>query len=591
LFATPLLYRGDFLVFFWNIITTFDLIFFLPSRVNYPFGYDFYDFPSADTGLYLLFSFVYYFSSNLVFSVNLLYIFSFILVYVISFCCIYYISSDYSLSLFVSLLYTFTPFHFIRLEHILYTFYILPPIFIVIGVDLYRGNGLFLFSGASLFTQSYKRYVPLLFLFTLFFNVYYVFFGFLLITLALCLSPRHVSHRSALLVYFTLCVLIATSLFLNISGYVINRARNGPNSSVAQRDSVETEIYALKPYTLLLPRADHRLAAFRNPILKLDTSPGNEQISAASGLAGTFGFVFAIAMALRRRHQQSVTPVFDFLLTVFFIFIFIASPANLNSLFALFITPSIRAWNRISIYLVFILYYFFCFNVISILRLRVSSAFLRHVFLSCICLLLIFDQTAPANTESLNQAAAYYASDQHFFKSLEASIPPYSAVYQLPYQTFPESSPIFNLDTYDLAKPLIHTTTTRWTWGGTRGRLGQQYYQQLNTLPLLEQLPILVKLRIHGILINLLGYPDQGASIKLEALEAFKREPDLTNEPLTQLFYRLPESSQPSITANLTQTSNQLPMKAEIPTYIDFRARKLSDAVCAIKGISGWEPT
>ena len=588
---SPLSYQGDMLATLWNITNISDNILQLPSRVNYPYGYDYYDYPSADLGLFSLFSIFHIFSSNFIFTINFLYLLSFVVVYVVTFICTFYVSHDYTLAFFLSILYTFTPFHFLRLDHIFYTYYVLPPIFIVIAIDLYHGTGAFLFPSVSKVNLLFTRYLPLLLIFTLFCNIYYMFFGCVAATLSLFHFDGRLFRRSVLPTYFLVCFLVLLSLLLNNSQYLINRIHNGPNFMVAKRQTVETELYALKPYTLLLPRADHRIAQFRSPIKALDTSSDTEQVSSAAGIAGTIGFLVAIYYALNRKHIRATSPAAFLFLYLLFTLLWISMPGSLNSIFALFISPSIRAWNRVSIYLIYFLYYFFCTFTLGVLRSTYFLSRLQYFFLSLIIVLCVLDQTVSANPNVIAQSLTRYQTDQRFFSSIESTLDPYSAVYQLPYQLFPEASPIFDLGSYDLATALIHTKTTKWTWGGTHGRPGDRFFQDLNKLPLATRITILSSLNIRGIVINLLGYPDHGTTIQREAAETFGRDPDLTNDSRTQIFYKLPAARHALLPNPATLIDTQKgTLRSEQPTVIDFTARKLSDAVCATRGFSGWEP-
>ena len=123
-----------------------------------------------------------------------------------------------------------------------------------------------------------------------------------------------------------------------------------------------------------------------------------------------------------------------------------------GSLLAIFAFPEIRAYNRISIYLAF-----FCLLVVALLidrvigsRIKSRNAYLFYcVGMGILLVFGLLDETARSFAHDYKSLRLRFANDKQFVKSIERALTPGSMIFQLPYASFPESSPTFRMTAYD----------------------------------------------------------------------------------------------------------------------------------------------
>src|SRR5690606_33446900 len=116
--------------------------------------------------------------------------------------------------------------------------------------------------------------------------------------------------------------------------------------------------------------------------------------------------------------------------------------------------PSIRGWNRISIFISFAsLAAFFCILQEALERASTDSNARRLGVLLLVFSITVFglwDQTVAACTTCLEQNHRAFRQNAEFVAGIEAQLEPGGAVYQLPYMPFPEVPPLHKLQAYEL---------------------------------------------------------------------------------------------------------------------------------------------
>src|SRR5205085_2127797 len=81
----------------------------------------------------------------------------------------------------------------------------------------------------------------------------------------------------------------------------------------------------------------------------------------------------------------------------------------------------------------------------------------------------VYDQTPRNFPQGYPAWRLDFAEDEEFARRMEASVPPGSMIYQLPYMPFPEVGPVNGITNYDLFRPYLHTRTLRWSYGAMKG--------------------------------------------------------------------------------------------------------------------------
>jgi len=292
----------------------------------------------------------------------------------------------------------------------------------------------------------------------------------------------------------------------------------------------EAEIYGLRITQMLLPIDSHRVPSMAQKRAAYRTASTNgftEANMAALGIVGSLGFLLSISALLlgrprtRRRSEsppETEEPVSLRLLGLLTVSaVLFGTVSGFGAVFAGAISPQIRAYNRISVFIA--LFALATLGVLAdrFIRLRKGSAW-RVTGILVIALVVLFgvlDQT-PANLRDGLQAAAAYAADATFGQQVQAELPSGASVFQLPYLPYPESPPLFGMQDYDPFRGYVHTTGLRWSYGAIKGRPDATWQQATAALPAPAMIQQLREKGFAALWVQLNGYEDGGVAIQRE---------------------------------------------------------------------------
>src|SRR5262249_59974024 len=142
---------------------------------------------------------------------------------------------------------------------------------------------------------------------------------------------------------------------------VLYRRAMGPNPAVAARPVGEAETYGLKIAPLLLPVADHRVRAVAEIGARYQRATGTvSEVAATSlGFVGAAGFLILLGLLFRRRQpspgsSDERAPLFSALARLNLAALMLATTGGFGVLFALMVSPQIRTYARMHIYIAFL---------------------------------------------------------------------------------------------------------------------------------------------------------------------------------------------------------------------------------------------
>ena len=192
----------------------------------------------------------------------------------------------------------------------------------------------------------------------------------------------------------------------------------------------------------------------------------------------------------------------------------LAQVGGFGSLFSLLVSPDIRAYNRIVVFIAFfsLLAAGLAFERLeraTIDRVRVRPALVRGGIL-LLLLLAVFDQ---ASTTGLRLAHAEDARqfDLHreFVGRVESRLPKGAMVFQLPHTGLPIERVQTRMATYDHGHAYLHSRSLRWSWGAIVGRNAnwQGEVQRSSPAALVRTLALA---GFSGIWLDRLGYFPEG---------------------------------------------------------------------------------
>ena len=516
---TPYLFEGDVLAYFMNIQRIIENAWFFENgRSGFPFGSNYLDFPTSDTGNYLIIKLFGTVFNSTAAAANLYFLLGFAICAPITYLVVRSIGLSRENSIACAILYTFSAYHFARLGHLFFTWYFVIPLFFYTGFKL--------LSNRTIFTNKnlpwkYKIYYILYLIILSSFGIYYDLFGCMVLLMCTLIATVIYKSLSIFIEGFIIILTVTIGLLLNVLPSLLYIAQNGANMIGINRGAYESELYAFKIIQLLIPRADHRIEAFSNFSYYYNSHMPliTENMSASLGAIGAIGFLYLLGFLLFSPFLTKNNPSTDKshyqisnLLTLKVLAILSISLSLFgtigggSSLFALTVTTSFRGWNRLSIFINFIALASIFLVIQSIIqnwRLTKNHSSVISIGIAIIIAILgFYDQTVKSCPECMATRKVINEKYKDYFSKLETSLPKNAAIFQYPYVIYPESAPINNIFSYDHALGFLFSKDLRWSFGGVQGREGDWFYSRLSALPIDQQLLVARNMGFSGIYID-----------------------------------------------------------------------------------------
>jgi phosphoglycerol transferase len=525
--AVPLSYAGDGLLNCMLIKSIAQNGWYLHNPyVGMPTGLEYYDFPFGDTLHFFLLKILSLFSPDFGTTLNLYYYSSFPLTAIAALFVFRRFGFSYACSIVGSLLYTFLPYHFLRGEvHIfLATYYLIP---LVVMILLWIGSADQTLPHWRPVADSGDRNRPrirllasiVICILLALTGFYYALFACFLLLVVGVYASIYRRSLSPLAISGLLVGIILIGTVANAIPNLRYWQKHGKNPEVAQRNPVDADQYGLRVAQLVLPITNHRIPLLARVKEKYNRFMPfvNENDMAALGTVGTIGF-FVLLGCLVVRNSVNVPESLRNLALLNLATVLLATMGGFSSIFAIVVSPQIRAYNRISVFIAF----FSFFAVVLCLdrwyrRYAVSprSRVLFCTFLGFLLVAGVLDQTTRSHRPDYIALRRQHHQDAHFVRQIEVSLGPKAMVFQLPYVAFPESWPVHTMTDYNHFRGYVHSKALRWSYGAMKGREGDRWQRYVAAKPLPEMVKALSAAGFSGIYVNRDGYPD--AAVKLEA--------------------------------------------------------------------------
>lgn len=419
-----------------------------------------------------------------------------------------------------AILYAFLPHHYIRgLGHYFLAAYYFVPLTVVPILWVCRGRLPFFqeidgrYRWAFLTRDALTSVV--IALMTASAGAYYAFFGCALFVFAglygwVALRTWRAAASAGLVT-----AVIVLGGIANHAPAITYQAKYGPNAGAHARQSEEAEEYGMKLTHLLLPTAGHNsrfLAAVQSAYDSSFRPLQTENRSNTLGFVGAVGFVVLLAVvALPVRKRWPLGPLSA--LTIFGTLL--GTVGGLGSLFAFLVTPQVRCYDRVAVYLAFFALFAACCAADQILGRRPVWARCRWPVFLALTVFGIWDQTNrtwfnPAIADARDDAARRYREDAAYFAQVETAMPG-GMVFVLPFVPYPETLAVGKLSGYDHAAGYLHTKTVHWSFGAMKGREADQWQREVAVLPAEEMLKRLVLRGFDGLFVDRGGYEPAAA--------------------------------------------------------------------------------
>jgi hypothetical protein len=449
-----------------------------------------------------------------------------------------------------SLLFTFLPYHMFRGEgHLLLSSYYMIPMMVMVILWILLEENLVLWTDTpgnqmSLNLSSGKSLTGIIIcLLVASAGVYYAFFAcFLLIVagIARCCVSRKIQYVVAALV---LVAVISLGAVLNVMPSIVYRYEHGRNREALQRGPWESELYGLKIVQLIMPVAGHGIPAFAKLRNKYDHGSPlvNENGCASLGAVGSVGFLGLLGWFLFGERCASQWKLFSSLGLLTVGAVLLGTIGGFGTVFAYLVSPQIRGYNRISIYIAF-----FSIFAVTLLLDKFSNKYVKsynirliyYGILGLVLLIGILDQTNTRLIPNYFQIKQDYTNDKDFIRKLEASLPQRAMVFQLPYVPFPENPAVNKMEDYSLLRGYLHSASLRWSYGAMKGRETDRWQREVTRKPLKELVNDLALAGFSGIYIDRCGYTDGGVALEAGLTELLQDQP-MVSDNQRLVFFRI----------------------------------------------------
>jgi phosphoglycerol transferase len=503
---------------------------FVNGSLGAPAGQQLYDFAvGADNLQILLVKALGTVSSDPAVVANLFYLASFPLCALTAFWVLRWAGIGRGPAVVCSVLYSLLPYHFGRGEHhaFLAAYYAVPPgCYLALAVAWRRplferrpGGGRLarLASRRSLITVASCVAVASTG------TIYYSAFTVLLVAAAAAIGFAVLPRRATLATGGAVIALIGVVLAINLAPTYVYSLAHGRNPVVARRQARESEVLGLKLAQLVLPNDRHRVAGLAGVSDRYMRSapPGTplESYDASLGFIGAGGLLWLLGIAAARclpgGRRRRATRVPDAAAALTVVAVLVGTVGGLSVVFAYVLSPQLRAWNRISIFIGFLAFLAVAYLLDRLARRLGAGRAGRAGFAAILIGVLAFgvlDQTSPGFTPAYEALAAHYRADARFVATVERRLPRRAEVFQLPYVEFPESAMVNAERNYDPLVGYLHSRRLRWSYGAMKGRPAD-WPAATTTLRLGEVLPGVAAAGFDGVYVDHYGYAQPGRTV------------------------------------------------------------------------------
>ena len=447
-----------------------------------------------------------------------------------------------SLAVLMGVVYTFLPFHIMRaVGHTLLASYWIVPLSMTVALQVAQGERVF-FGVKSRFRLTFPRPgarelgMLLIVLATgMVGGGYWQFFSAALLGFSGIVGALRKRALAPLVDGFASAMMVGAMLALSLLPNTLYTRAHGA-VAVDPRVPNEAEYYGLKIGQMLAPSDWHRWAPMHALAKKYDDGVTllNENHMSALGVFGSIAFIVMLLVlfcpadlllekvpdgdaAARDQADRALSRLQATsqmgLATVLF-----GTVGGFGALFAIYVSPTIRGYNRLSIYVVFFALVALALFFQRFVKVRSGRAQVRFsAALVAVGGLAVLDQTPQLNYATTQKT--YQQIDAEFVSRIEAKLPPAAMVYQLPYVPMPDAGKQGLTFGNSFLQGVLNSKKLRWSFGDYTGREGDAWHQRLMRLPVNEMLDTLSYTGFSAVWLGLRGYPDMSRQMRADLTE------------------------------------------------------------------------
>lgn len=501
---------------FWNLTA---------DRLGAPYTVQYYDFTSSmmhNSGLVVMKLFAMI-TGDAAAAMNLTYLSIFFMAGIISYFVMRNMKINCWITCFASAVFALSPYMLYRnIGHIVLTECYFVPLSILICMWIYERDDV-LVPDRDFFKRKIN-YVVLFFAFLIANNgiAYYPFFTcFMFMVTAVSKFLKTGKVRQGLRGVIA-TVMVCFFVVLTIVPGKIYTMVNGTNAAAIERSGFEqAELYGLKISQMFMPVNGHGVYDKYIDIYNETAFLVNENSTAYLGILGMIGFI-VLMLCLFTRKDSTLSKRLGYLSELNITMVLLGTIGGIGAMFAFFVSPMLRGYNRISIFIEYAsilgvaIWADSIVNKIiekhkkngSFIRKYLSEYVLYAVF-GLICVFSIWEGCPNLATPDYESIEAEYTSDREFVKSIEASVDAGSMIYQLPYHEYPEGGPVNDMWDYHLYVGYVHSDTLRWSYGSVKGRSEDAWNKAVSEMDYDSMVSYLKEQGFAGIYVDRRAYTEE----------------------------------------------------------------------------------
>jgi hypothetical protein len=345
--------------------------------------------------------------------------------------------------------------------------------------------------------------------------VYYAFFGAFCILVGALIGYLATRDRWLLASGAIGLAVIVGCTLINLAPSFASWQQRGQPMVLRDKVPAEAEMFGLKIRQLISPVYPNRVPPFERWVKQEAAArfPNeNENWTSRLGLIGTIGFLGLLVLlfipdGVRPRLSSPLTRGASRLTMATLL---LATVGGFGSLFSLFVSSDIRAYNRMCPFIAF-----FSLAAVAIAcDALFKTARGRTVAAAVVLAIGLADQGQAAQHFTAEYAgnAIEIAGLETFVGTLERALPAQSMVLQLPFRTYMNESDVGGMKRYDHFKPYLVSRALRFSYPAFSNEQ-VRWQQAAARLPLRDLMPQLATDGFAAVLIDRAGYADRGAEV------------------------------------------------------------------------------
>lgn len=488
------------------------------DRLGAPFTVQYYDFTSSmmhNVGLFIMKIFAVM-TGNAAAAMNLTYLSIYFMAGIISYFVMRNMKINCWINALASSVFALSPYMLYRnIGHIVLTECYFIPLSILICLWIYERDDV-LVPDRNFFKRKIN-YVVLLFTFLIANNgiAYYPFFTcFIFLVTAISKLMKTGKIRQGLRGVIA-TIMVCFFVVLSILPGKIYTFVNGANPTALERTSFqESELYGMKIAQLFMPINGHGVYGKYIEYYNENAFLVTENITSYLGIIGMVGFAILI-LCIFVKKDSLLKKRLGFLSELNIMMVLLGTIGGIGAMFAFFISPLLRGYNRISIFIEYVAILAVALCMDRLVEVINAKKVLKGVLIYIVygvfglaCIFSIWEGCPEFATPPYDTIREEYASDKDFVERIENQLDEGAMIYQLPYHEYPEFGPVNDMWDYHPYVGFVHSDTLRWSYGSIKGREEDTWNKNVSEMSYGDMVKYLKEQGFAGIYVDRRAYLD-----------------------------------------------------------------------------------